>query len=120
MVKVIDFKTSTNQAGEEFIVLVLQGNPVAVQSKSTGKYYITARKCTIPCTFDAHVAKAMIGQPMEGRIEKVSCDPYNYTVPETGEVIELDYTWSYNPDEKPKVADFPAVQFSSNGRLVHN
>ena len=119
MVTVIDLRTAKNNLGEEFTTLVLQGPPVAVQSKETGRFYITARKCSIPCTFDLVMAKAMIGQQMPGTIDKVPCEPYDYVVPESGEIVQLDFSWAYNPDDKPKAPDFPTVQFSANGHLVH-
>jgi hypothetical protein len=34
---------------------------------------------------------------MPGTIERVECDPYNYTVPETGEVVTLAHTYEYVP-----------------------
>ena len=121
MVTVIDLKNAQNREGQDFIALVLSGPPVAVQSQETGKFYITARSCQIPCTFDPTVAQTMIGQQLPGTIEKVECTPYEYTIKETGEIVQLDYTWEYNPTEKPKVVApaFKAVQFSANGHLEH-
>jgi hypothetical protein len=37
---------------KEFTVLNLQGSNEVVVSKETGKFYLTARKTSILCTFD--------------------------------------------------------------------
>ena len=38
---------------------------------------------------------------MAGTIERVQCDPYDYTVPETGEVVALAHSYEYVPEELP-------------------
>ena len=95
MVRIIDFKTRSNEEGEEFNVLIVQGGVEPVKSKETGKLYFTARKASVPSTFDAETCKTLIGESFEGTIEKVSCEPYEYTIADTGEVIELDYRFEY-------------------------
>jgi hypothetical protein len=54
---------------------------VVAISKSTGKPYFTARKSFIPCTFDEVLAKALIGQPLPGEIERIEFDEYEFLVP---------------------------------------
>ena len=98
MVTIIGIENKLNSKGENFIALVLQDGLQMVQSKSTGRFYATARKTSITSTFDEQTAKALIGTKMTGRIEKMSCEPYEYVVKETGEMVTLEHTWSYNPN----------------------
>jgi hypothetical protein len=74
-----------------------------VQSMQTGKFYATAKRCFITSTFDEETAKALVGTKMPGSIERVECDPYDYTVPETGEVISLMHTYQYVPEPASSV-----------------
>ena len=98
-------------------MLVVQGDMEVVTSSQTGKCYATARKANLATTFNEPTCAAMVGKELPGSIQKVSCEPYDYTVPATGEVIELDYRWEYNPIEVKAPASVPA--FSSNGVLAH-
>ncbi len=89
-----------------------------IKSKSTGNFYATARKAFISSTFDAETCKALIGTEMKGTIERRECEPYEYTVKETGEVIELSHQYVYVPEEDVQAfikADLNT--FSSNGIL---
>lgn len=105
MVTIIGFKQGQTEDGKIFHKLQLQGGVEAVQSKGSGKYYMTARTCFIPSTFDEETCKKLIGTIMKGTVEKVVTDPYDYTVPETGEVISLDYQWQYQPVELKSSGD---------------
>lgn len=97
MVSIIGTEKRTSEDGKKtFNVLILQGGIEAVKSKATGRQYITARKANIVCTFDEMTAKSMIGQKLPGSIEKQSCEPYSYTIPQSGEVVQLDYTFVYS------------------------
>lgn len=62
MVTVIDYAVRQNSEGEPFVALMLQGDLEMVQSQETGRYYVTARKCSIPYTFSEQVAQQMIAQ----------------------------------------------------------
>src|SRR4030095_16998059 len=86
------------QDGTSFMSLELQGDVVLIQSSKTGRFYATAKRCFISCTFDEETAKALIGTQLPGNVHKVPCDPYEYTLPETGEVVELSYKYSYVPE----------------------
>ena len=99
MVRIINYKERETEDGRTFLVLELQGGIEMVRSQNTHKFYATARKTSIPVTFDEETCKALIGQEMPGRIEKVECDPYVFTIKDTGEVIHLDYKYEYNPEE---------------------
>ncbi|MBC3541396.1 hypothetical protein ACFSC6_15275 [Rufibacter sediminis] len=99
MVTIIGFKTRTKD-DQQFNVLVLQGDVEMVQSQSTGRYYATARTTTISCTFNEVICQGLIGKTLPGSIEKMECDPYEYAIPSTGEVITLTHAYYYNPTER--------------------
>ena len=84
-----------------YVTLELQGDMELVQSQNTGRFYATARRCSIYSTFDEYTASRMIGTEMEGRIQRVPCEPYEYTIPESGEVVVLTHSWDYTPEEAP-------------------
>jgi hypothetical protein len=88
------YQRQTNE-GKPFLVLELQGGLEIVKSKLTGKSYATNKRCTLPCTFDETVAKGLIGTHIQGNIEKVECEPYDYKLPNSDEVVTLDYSYSY-------------------------
>ena len=52
MVTVVDFAKRIASDGREFIALILQGGLCLVQSKNTGNFYATVKKCSIPSTFE--------------------------------------------------------------------
>jgi len=99
MVTISNYSLRKNKAGKEFVTLELQGDLEMVQSTETGRFYATARRCSITSTFTEEVAKGLIGTKMPGKVIRMSCDKYDYTVPETGEVISLQHTYQYSPDE---------------------
>ncbi|WP_242157364.1 hypothetical protein [Aestuariivivens sediminis] len=95
MVTIKGFKERKTKEGETFLVLELEGGPTAVKSQQTGRMYFTTKKCTVPATFDEETCQSLIGQTFPGEIVKVKCDPYSFTIEDTGEIIELDYRWEY-------------------------
>lgn len=134
MVRIISYKKRETEDGKEFFVLELQGGIEMVKSKETGKFYVTARKASISSTFDELICQALIGTELPGRVEKVMCEPYEYVIKDTGEVITLTHRFEYVEEEK---ATTPLVEmsklsfndvmkdreeensFSSNGQLQH-
>ena len=122
MVTIINFKERNKEDGKSFFVLELQGGIELVQSQKTGQFYATAKKAYIPSTFDQLTCQALIGTQMPGSIEKEECEPYEYTVQETGEIIVLAHRYQYvqQPTEKSKPTDEkfrPDVNiFSKNGK----
>ena len=98
MVTIVDFENRKNALDEEFNVLILQGGVETVTSKQTGKPYITARKTSIPCTFEDTFAESLVGSQMPGSIDKVQCEEYKYEIPGSGEVIKLGHTYIYSGD----------------------
>jgi len=117
MVQVIDYAMRQSKDGRDFNVLILQGGLSMVQSKKTGNFYATVKKCSIPATFDEATAKTMIGERITGSVQKKSCEPYSFVVKETGEVMQLDYRWVYLPEgatiEEAIFEGEPEVAFAS-------
>ncbi|MCW4470356.1 hypothetical protein OGH69_15385 [Flavobacterium sp. MFBS3-15] len=105
MVRIINYKERTSEDGKNFFVLEVQGGIEMVRSHQTGKFYATARKASITSTFDELTCKALIGTEMPGKISKVECEPYEYTIRDTGEIITLTHRFDYEPDDAP-VAKF--------------
>jgi hypothetical protein len=98
MVKIIGLKQMENQDGKPFVSLEIEGGIDFVQSQSTGRLYMTSRKCMMATTFDENKAKSLIGTELPGSVERVETDPYDYTIKDTGEVIILAHRWDYVPE----------------------
>lgn len=64
---------------------------VGTKSKETGNYYATAKSDSITSTFTEEQCKDLIGQEIPGSIVKVQCDPYEYKIKDTNEVISLTH-----------------------------
>lgn len=101
MVTVVDYALRESKDGKSFVSLKLQGDLVMVQSAESGRFYATAKSCSITSTFSEEQAKLLIGRTIPGRIEKVACEEYAYTIEETGEVIPLRHRWEYLPENEP-------------------
>ncbi len=99
MVKIVDFKTYQKEDGSEFCALVVQGGIEAIRSKETKRMYFTARTVNVPCTFSETTCEALIGTDFPGSIQKVEVEPYDYMVPDTGEIIELTHRYEYSSEE---------------------
>jgi hypothetical protein len=99
MVTIVDYAVrQAKEDGREFIVLVLQGGLSLVQSKNTGNFYATVKQTSIPSTFDEATAKGFIGEKLPGSVQRMSCETYEWTNKETGEVLELSHRWVYVPE----------------------
>jgi len=98
MVTIVSTQKRIAKSGKEFNVMVLQGDVEIAISKETGKPYLTARKTSIPCTFDESIAKTLIGQQLPGGIEKVEVKPYEFVVPSTGKKIKLSHSYQYSKE----------------------
>lgn len=134
MVRIVNYQKRMSENNKEFFVLEIQSGVTMVKSKETGKFYATANKATISSTFDEITCKALIGTEMPGTIAKVACEPYEYVIKDTGEVITLHHRFEYVDEVE---AATPAVEkseftveelvgniplrnsFSSNGVLQH-
>lgn len=114
MVRVVGFKECSSNEGKSFISLVLQGGIELIHS-ANGNLYATARKTSVASTFDEETCKSLVGSELPGKIEKVECEPYEYTVQQTGEILILNYRYSFvSEEEKPQVvnADFTELELS--------
>lgn len=99
MVKIIGVKTITTENGKEFSMLVIQGEIEPLVSNKTGKIYLTMRTANLPTTFDVEASRTLIGRELPGRVAKVECEPYEYIVKETGEILILKHNWQYIDDD---------------------
>lgn len=97
MVTITGYEKRKGTDKKEFLVLILQGEVEFVYSQKTGLPYATVPKCSMPAAFDEDTCKAMVGKQVSGSIQKVKCEPYDYTIPKTKEVIQLDYNYAYTP-----------------------
>jgi hypothetical protein len=95
MVTVKEIRKAENSKGENFFGLIVQSGAVAVKSKKTGRIYLTAKTAFVATTFDEETAASLIGVEFDGTIRKVMCEPYEYTIKETGEIIEMNHRWEY-------------------------
>lgn len=120
MVTIIDFSTNENAEGDSFVSLHLQGDITMIQSKTSGRFYATSKTARMACTFDEATAKMMVGKQIPGSIQKVSCEPYDYVIPDSnGDVVTLEYTYQYVPDAQPVQKDELKAnleEFSTNGK----
>lgn len=98
MVTIVEYLKRTNSEGKDFFVLKIQGGVELVKSKETGNYYATAKSASITTTFTEEVCKGLIGQELPGSVQKIECEPYEFTVKETGEVITLSHKYEYRKE----------------------
>lgn len=99
MVTVIGTEKRQNKELESFNVLILQGDVEMIKSKE-GNYYASALTCSITSTFDEVTSQALVGSELEGRIEKVECEEYEFLIPETNEKVTLSHTFVFVPDDQ--------------------
>ena len=125
MVRIVSYKKRESNDGEEFFTLIVQGGIEMIKSEESGNYYATARKASIASTFDEETCKHLIGQELPGEVKRVACEPYDYTIEETNEIIELAHKYVFEiEDEKSMISKEKSVKadvstFSSNGVLEH-
>jgi hypothetical protein len=99
MVTISGYAERENADGKKFYALILQGGLEMVLSEESGRYYATAKQASVTSTFDEATCKALIGSKLPGKIARIQCDPYEYTIKETGEVITKSTRWTYSPNE---------------------
>lgn len=100
MVTVTAYQERNSTEGKPYIALELQSDDMEfVVSKITGRHYVTVRKCWISSTFNEVLAKKMLGKEMQGSIVKTACEPYEFTIPDTGEIITRHHRYDYSPLE---------------------
>jgi hypothetical protein len=98
MVTIVATEKRRGKTGNEFNVMVLQGEIEVAISKETGRPYLTARKTSIPCTFDEVIAKSLIGHQLPGGIERIEVKQYEFVIPSTGKKIKLSHTYQYSKE----------------------
>lgn len=108
-VKITGYKLRESLNGNSFFALILAGGVEIVKS-SSGNTYATVKTASMPSTFDEPTCKALVGMEMPGTIQKVDCEPYEYTIQETGEVILLSHRneyveWEFKQGGKPSDAE---------------
>ncbi len=96
-VTIIDYKEFKNNKGEKFYAMIVEGDVTLVKSSETGSYYATSKKASVSTTFDEETIKRLLGKKLEGKVAKVQCKPYEFTVEGTGEVITLSHRYQFIP-----------------------
>ena len=99
MVTISDYAEREGLDGKKFYALIVQGGLEMVLSEETGRYYATAKQASVTSTFDEKTCQDLVGTKLPGKIMKIACEPYEYTIKESGEVITLNHRWTYNPNE---------------------
>ena len=97
MVTVNAYKIRQRKDGSSFVSLELNGDLEILQSSNTGKFYASIAKTFMPSTFTEEVATKMVGKQIEGKIIRVECESYEFTNPNTGEVMTLNHRFGYCP-----------------------
>ncbi len=120
MVRIINYKERQKEDGSKFFILELQGGIEMLLSQSTGNYYASAKKAQVTSTFDEQTCKALIGTEMKGNIVKKECEPYDFTVKETGEIISLTYRWVYEPETAKKQVEESSKHYQTNVQQSQN
>lgn len=95
MVTIVDYKEYQKEDGTNFCALVVQAGLQAIKSKETGRTYFTAKKAQVACTFNAELCQSLIGNEIDGTIKRREVEPYEYTNPETGEIMTLSHRYEY-------------------------
>lgn len=99
MVKVVNYLERTTEEGKKFFVLEIEGKPELKASKTSGNFYVSVRKTTIPATFGEETCKSMVGQNLPGSIVKVEVEPYEVVNTDSGEVTTQNHRFVYSPVE---------------------
>ncbi|HEY4289463.1 MAG TPA: hypothetical protein VGN00_20315 [Puia sp.] len=99
MVTITAYFLRESKLTKPFIALELSGDPEFIQSSITGRFYLTSKKCTISSTYTEDFAKMLIGKQLPGRIDRIEVEAYEYTNQTTGEVVTLNHSYIYVPEE---------------------
>jgi hypothetical protein len=110
MVTVTNALERVKKDGTSFTVIEISGGAELVLSQTTQRYYATVRRCSVPFTGTLVVAKMLIGQKIEGEIVRVICEPYEFTNPRTGEVLQLQHSYAYRPKDSQDLVGHTQVQ----------
>ncbi|RKS01462.1 hypothetical protein [Flavobacterium sp. 102] len=110
MVRIINYQKRQAENGKEFFVLEISGGLEMVKSQVTNQFYATSKKAFLPSTFDEQTCIALIGTEMAGYVVKQDCEPYDYLIKETGEVIRLAHKYVYELNQDATTKEDKAIQ----------
>ena len=99
MVTIVGFKTYEKEDGTTFNALVVQGGIEVVKNQETGRTYLTAKTARVSCTFDELTCETLKGTKLPGKVMKLDSEPYEYTVPNSGEILILSHKYEYVSEE---------------------
>lgn len=124
MVRIINYKKRQAEDGKEFFALEISGGLEMIKSQTTNQFYATSKRAFVPSTFDELTCQSLIGTEMQGYVVKLDCEPYDYTIKETGEVIKLAHKYVYELNQNVATTEEKAIQkllaegntFSKNGQ----
>jgi hypothetical protein len=108
MITITNYFVRENKEGQPFVALELTGDLEMIQSTQTGKFYATAKRCSISSVFSEPMAKSLIGKQLPLSIERVTTAPYEYKVERTGETLLLSHTYVYQPVANGQAIEQPA------------
>ena len=121
MVRIINYSERIAEDGKKFFSLSVQGGIEMIRSKTTNNFYATAKKASITSTFNEETCKALVGTELPGKVVKQVCEPYEYTVEDTGEIIVLNHRYVFMSEEEmesiPTSIEADIEAFSKNGHL---
>jgi len=80
MVTVSSYVQCESADGKKFYALILKGGMELVLSEAFGRYYATAKQASITSTFDEKTCQGLVGTNLPGKISRVKCDPFEYTI----------------------------------------
>ena len=110
MFTVTGFVERVKQNVNSFIALEITGGVELIQSNNTGRFYATVRKCTIPSTFNEAIAKSVVGSQIPGNVVRVLVEPYDFINPRTGELMQLQHSYAYQPEGSVELIGQTQVQ----------
>lgn len=124
MVRIINYVKRQAEDGKEFFALEISGGLEMVKSQISNQFYATSKRTFVPSTFDELTCQSLIGTEMQGFVVKQDCEPYDYTIKETGEVIKLAHKYVYELEPSTVTKEEKAIQkllaennaFSKNGQ----
>ena len=116
MVTIVNCKQVETAEGKVFTSLEIQGDVRLVQSNVTDKYYLAANRTRISSALPLDFCRTLIGQKLQGTVEKVECQPYEYVNKETGETMTLYHTFVYSPEEPANVQQQPINPYLGFGQ----
>jgi len=100
MVTIVDYKTYQRKDGTTFYSLVVQGGVEAVKSQETGRTYLTARTARVSCTFNELTCESLKGTQLPGQVKRVDAEPYEYAIPNSGEIVTLTHKFEFVSEEE--------------------